>query len=479
MENWNERKASGGSKSPENPGTIQIVADALRSDELLRLIASLEEEGHSCRVAEDVETALSNPGAKLLFIAADESNWPAMNEALRARASGVRDTPVLSYFKESLYNGSGDLLTPEIDDFLLEPLCLRNVCLRVNRLMKEVSDSRDEVEQVKRNLLTNAGMRNFIGQSPAFLAAVEKIPRVAASDAGVLLMGETGTGKELFARAIHYTSSRAGKAFIPLNCGAIPVELFENELFGHEPGAFTDARHSRRGLVAEAEGGTLFLDEVDSLPLSAQIKLLRFIQDGQYKPLGASGFRQANIRLIAATNKNLLDKVREGTFREDLYYRLKVVSLWLPPLRERQTDIGPLAQAFLKTAAQRYQRPVTRLSPGAVQKLMSHNWPGNVRELENVIYQAVILAESAVVGAQNLQFTSEEPPDAVRPPESMKAAKARLIKEFEQNYLRDVLKSCHGNISKAARAAKKDRRTFFGLLKKYDLHRLADETTLA
>jgi DNA-binding NtrC family response regulator len=285
----------------------------------------------------------------------------------------------------------------------------------------------------------------------------------------VLMTGATGTGKEMCARAIHYLSSRSNKPFIPLNCGSIPSELFENELFGHEPGAYTDARSARRGLIAEAEGGTLFLDEVDTLSPSAQIKLLRFLQDRQYRPLGASAYRQADIRVVAATNQNLAYKVQERAFREDLYYRLRVVTLSLPSLRERQEDILLLALHFLQTSAHEYNRPVRRFSQNAIQKLMSYAWPGNVRELENIVRQAVVLADKSVITEHDVHL----PTDAVTPSqpsiEPLKVAKSRMIESFERNYLRTILSACNGNISQAAREAKKDRRAFFALLKKYGL----------
>jgi DNA-binding NtrC family response regulator len=241
-------------------------------------------------------------------------------------------------------------------------------------------------------------------------------------------------------------------------------------MFGHESGAFTDARQSRRGLIAESEGGTLFLDEVDSLPLSTQVKLLRFLQDKQYRPLGASQYRQAQTRLIAASNKNLLQRVREGTFREDLYYRLKVVSLSLATLRERQEDILPLALHFLEIAATEYKRAATRFSQDAIQKMTAYDWPGNVRELENAVRHAAIMTNGPVIRARDIQVSSDAPPVASTARESLKAAKARVVEAFERHYLQEVLATCGGNISEAARQAQKDRRTFFGLLKKYRLN---------
>jgi DNA-binding NtrC family response regulator len=265
-------------------------------------------------------------------------------------------------------------------------------------------------------------------------------------------------------------SERANKPFVAINCGSIPTDLFENELFGHEQGAFTDARRAQRGLIAEAEGGTLFLDEVNSLAPLAQVKLLRFLQDQQYKPLGTAQHRQANVRVIAASNQNLQQLVREHSFREDLYYRLNIVSMRLPTLSERHEDIMLLAMHFLKRAAGEYHSPAHKFSRDAVQKLISYKWPGNVRELENIVRQAVVMCEWDVIRASQLQI-SLWPLAATNAPvkESFKAAKARMIESFERDYLNEILSACDGNISKAAREAKKDRRAFFALLKKYGM----------
>src|SRR6266436_234097 len=467
-------KSSKADKTKAKPANLE-KAEAIQTPmlsifqagDLSEMLEGLEADGHRCEVFDDVFDALRSPNARLFLLQATEQNWPILVEALTSDCSNLQRAPVLVCFTGPLWNTREDLLAPGIDDFLLDPLNLQELRLRVTRLVEQFTRKWNEVEQTTLNLLSEFGISQFIGKSPAFLAVVKKIQRIATCDAGVLLMGETGTGKELCARSIHYLGPRAGGPFIPINCGSIPHELFENELFGHEPGAFTGASRSRRGLIAEAEGGTLFLDEVDSMPLAAQVKLLRFSQDRKYRPLGASGDRQANVRLIAATNQDLLDKVRCGAFREDLFYRLKIISLGLPPLRERAGDIVLLASHFLRTAARQYDCEVTKFSREAIQKLSSYSWPGNVRELENIICQAVVFAEGRVVRAQEIHLNVQTIPAPSREP--LKVAKARLIEEFERNYLREVLCSCGGNISRAARQAQKDRRTFFALLKKYNL----------
>ncbi len=447
------------------------MRDVFNPQFLAQIIAQLGEDGHRCIIFEGVKglrLALSNPRTKLLLLGASYSEIPELVEAIHFNPAG-RDIPILFCFKQHLLENQEDLLIPEIDDFLIEPFTVRDISIRVGRLQQRSMVARDEMGSTKFKLIAHFGLQQLIGQSPSFVETIEKLPRVAACDAAVLLIGETGTGKEMYARAIHYLSARARKPFIPVNCGSIPAELFENEMFGHEAGAFTDARQARRGLIAEAEGGTLLLDEVDSLPMSAQVKLLRFLQDRQYRPLGASNYRQSNTRLIAASNKDLQRLVQEGQFREDLYYRLRVVSLNLPALRERREDIVPLARHFLRTSATDYNRPVAKFSHTAMQKLMAYSWPGNVRELENVVRQSVVLTDKTIIRAEDLPLSSETTAASINWQESFNVAKARVIEDFELKYLNEIVSASDGNISRAARAAQKDRRTFFALLKKHGL----------
>jgi DNA-binding NtrC family response regulator len=453
--------------------TIQLMSNGFQPEQEAALVESLSADGHQCSVftkVSGIKSAYTNASTKLLLLGVADGELEQTLEAIHSCSNAAPGVPIILYLKE--VQDISQVLVPGIDDFVLAPLNLLDVRLRIHRLVQRATEKQDELEQVKLQMYSHFGMQQFIGKAPAFLAAVEKVPRVAGCDAPVLLSGETGTGKEMCARAIHYLSPRAKKPFIPINCGSIPADLFENEMFGHEAGAFTDARQSRRGLIAEAEGGTLFLDEIDSLPSQTQVKLLRFLQDRQYRPLGASQYRQANTRILAASNQNLLRKVQEKAFREDFYYRLKVITLHLPSLVERREDITLLATYFLTLSAREYNRPVTHLSPDAMQKLNTYNWPGNVRELENVIRQAVILVDGAVIRACDINLPtdiSEPGDDRTHRHEPFKVAKARMIEDFERAYLNDIVAYHDGNISKAARAAKKDRRSFFALLKKYSL----------
>jgi two-component system response regulator GlrR len=307
-------------------------------------------------------------------------------------------------------------------------------------------------------------LRHMIGESPAFLAAIEQVPLVARCDATVLISGETGTGKELVARAVHYLSPRAKKPFI-----AIPSDLVENELFGHERSAYTGATAPQPGLIQEAEGGTLFLDEVDSLPLLAQVKLLRFLQEKEYRPLGAGRMLKADVRVVAAANSDLEGAVEAGRLRQDLYYRLSVIPLRLPALRERREDIPLLARHFLAKYAREMGQPARGLSSGALQTLLDHPWPGNVRELEHVVQRAVVLSQDqGEVGAGHIVLPRSRRPEA-RPAEGFQQAKARAVAEFEAAYIRDLLLLHQGNISHAAKSAEKNRRAFWELIRKHGI----------
>src|SRR5262249_27201206 len=313
------------------------------------------------------------------------------------------------------------------------------------------------------------GLERLIGKSSVFRKEIEKIPRLARCDASVLIAGETGTGKELCASAIHYLSARAGHPFVPVNCGAIPVELMENELFGHYRGAYTGADTSRAGMISEANGGTLFLDEIDCLPATAQVKLLRFLQKKEYRALGSSKTNQADVRVIAASNTDLREAIKSGRMRQDLYYRLNVLSLRLPPLRERREDIPLLSRHFLTKYAHEFDKPAKDISPGALRKLTQHDWPGNVRELENLIERAVALSESRIIRGNDLDLPQENPPVEIESRISFQDAKAKYVAQFERDYLQELLRLHRGNITEAARSAMKDRRAFWELIRKHKI----------
>jgi len=316
----------------------------------------------------------------------------------------------------------------------------------------------------------------LIGKSPAFLDVLELIRRFAACDATVLIQGETGTGKELVARAIHYQGARRSYPFIPVNCGALPDTLVENELFGHARGAFTDARDARGGLIAEAQGGTLFLDEVEALTPKVQVTLLRFLQDFEYRPVGGAPVRSANVRIIAASNANLHALQRDQQFRQDLLFRLNVLTIDLPPLRERENDVVLLAEIFLKRLAEQYRRPLKRLYEDAVTRLTNYGWPGNVRELENLMHREFLMNDGDVVHLRGLPAPRERNRGELERPMTtcrFQDAKASAIARFERDYICELLSRTRGNISQAARISGKERSRLGKLVKKYGLERMA------
>jgi len=315
-----------------------------------------------------------------------------------------------------------------------------------------------------RVMQTGAGL---IGQAPTFVKAIAQLPAIAQSEATVLISGETGTGKELAARAIHHSSARAPFPFVALNCGSFPESLMEDELFGHERGAFTDARDQRLGLIAQAERGTLFLDEVGTLTERAQVALLRVLQDKRFRALGSSREQQANVRFVAATNAPLGELVQNGSFRTDVYYRLSVFSIGLPPLRDRTDDILPLARHFLRTYTPP-NKPALELSPAAADALLTWSWPGNVRELENAMIRAAHVCETSVVEAEDLGLaqsaTNGKP---LSNGHTFKALKKLAIERFEREYLSRLMSEQHGNVTRAALVSGKDRRDLGRLLKKH------------
>jgi transcriptional regulator with PAS, ATPase and Fis domain len=314
------------------------------------------------------------------------------------------------------------------------------------------------------------GLANLVGGAPAFLRALRQLPAIAKSGATVVISGETGTGKELVARAIHYLSERAGLPFVAVNCGSYPESLLEAELFGYERGAFTGAQARREGLIAQAEGGTLFLDEVDTLPPKAQVDLLRVLQEKSFRVLGCGVERRADVRVLGATNASLDRLVRLGSFRTDLYYRLCIFSISLPPLRDRKEDILPLATHFLESHTPTGMTAL-KLDSSAREALLSYDWPGNVRELENAIIRGIYLSQTDSIDKESLGLSLPTLASVCfRGSSSFKAAKRELVEEFEKNYLSRIMIEHRGNVTRAAHSIGKERRDLGKLLKKYQLN---------
>ncbi len=347
-------------------------------------------------------------------------------------------------------------------DFLLPPLRRSELLPRLMRQARVTRRGDALVQKLKEDI----GLKQIIGESPAFLEKVRCVPRFARCDATVLISGESGTGKEIFARAIHYLSPRADRPFVPVNCGALPENLVESEIFGHKRGAFTGAASDQAGLIREAEGGTLFLDEIDSLTPQAQVKLLRFLQDGEYRSVGSQQMLHANIRVVAATNVDFSHIVREGKFREDLFYRLNVLALALPALRERRGDILLLTRDFLDKQAAIAQTRPKNLSLATLNRLVSHSWPGNVRELQNVLTRAIVLSDHESIEPADLDLPGDV---SFAAEQSFRAMKSRAIQRFEHDFLATIMHTHGGNITHAAFAVKKNRRAFWQLLHKHGL----------
>jgi DNA-binding NtrC family response regulator len=346
-------------------------------------------------------------------------------------------------------------------DFITPPFTAASILPRVWRLLRYNAHSTVmHATLQERMAMQRLGL---VGQSSVFLDEIRKLRLLARCDITVMIGGETGTGKELVARAIHYLSPRSDCPFVPLDCGAIPPELTESELFGHERGAYTGAITKNPGLVSAADHGTLFLDEVDALNLSVQAKLLRFLQEMEYRPLGSSEVKKADVRVISATNRDLLQRVRSNEFRKDLYYRLNVVQLRLPSLSQRREDVILLARHFAAKYVARFSQPHREFSADAIQKLITYDWPGNIRELENVVGAAVALCDGPLICASDLSLAG----DQTQSPRSFREAKAQIITEFEREYITRLLVSCDGNVSEAARAAHKNRRAFWELIRKH------------
>lgn len=307
----------------------------------------------------------------------------------------------------------------------------------------------------------------MIGESQAFRLMQKLVDKISAFDAPVLIEGETGTGKELAARAIHYRGSRRNGPFVPVNCGALPDHLIENELFGHHRGAYTDARSDHQGLVVLARSGTLFLDEIDTLTPKGQVTLLRFLQDQQFRPLGGRHEQQADVRVIAASNRSLAKQVEAGEFRLDLLFRLKLMYLHMPPLRERSGDIRLLANHFIRVGSARFCKPEIPLDAATLAWFERYHWPGNIRELENLVHREFLLADGSYI---SIPAPAGTPAQCASPADGIlnyKRAKGQAIIEFEHRFLSRLIEQTNGNVSAAARICGTERRHLGRLLKKY------------
>jgi two-component system response regulator GlrR len=347
-------------------------------------------------------------------------------------------------------------------NYLTKPFDHRDLLLQIERAL-ENHRLTSEIKRLKGLLEERYNFDSVVARSEKMESVLEVVHRIAKTDSTVYINGESGTGKELIAKAIHLASERKNKPFVAINCAALPETLMESELFGHEKGAFTGAVRSTKGLFTQAHEGTIFLDEIGDMPLSIQAKLLRVIQERQFYPVGSEKPMEVDVRVVVATQKNLEDHVRQGLFREDLFYRIHVIPIHLPPLRERKEDIPLLVEHFIKKFSQQMKKEIKGMTPVAMQRLMLHDWPGNVRELENTIEYAVAMTRQDTLTEDLILHTKD-----VASPDPLKSLK-KAKDTYEKSYLIHLLEICGGNVSKAAKLAGKYRADFYDLLKKHGL----------
>jgi two-component system response regulator GlrR len=433
---------------------ILVVDD----DAALRELITLRLEANGFRVeavdsgeAALAKLALARPDAVLTDMQMDGMDGMALFRAIHARDPAL---PVIVLTAHGTIPDAVAATQHGLFGYLTKPYdapTLIDLLKRATRLASSSPDAKDD-----------SWRSEIITASPAMGALLAEARLAAQSDASVLIQGESGTGKELLARAIHRASPRHTKPFVAINCGAIPAELLESELFGHVKGAFTGAGRDHPGLFLSAEGGTVFLDEIGDMPAPLQVKLLRVLQEGEVRPVGATETQAVDVRILSATHRNLDEAIASGEFREDLYYRLNVVNLTLPPLRERREDIPLLAQHFLTVLTEKYRRRIHGFAPDALDMLTAADWPGNIRQLQNVLEQCCALCTTSTIPASLVARALRDKPADIQP-----LAEARTA--FERDYLISLLKLTRGQVSEVARLAGRNRTEVYRLLQRHGL----------
>ncbi len=442
---------------------ILIVDDDKNILEILGL--RLETEGYKVTATAGVKEALKMFDAELFDLALVDLKLSGKEtgiDLMEKMHEAAPEIPVIILTAYGTIDTAVEAMKRGAYSYLTKPFDRRELLLQIKNGLEKSSLSR-EVRRLKALLGERFGFENIIGKSKEMQAVMEQVARAAETDSNVCIHGESGTGKELIAKSLHLLSSRKDKPFVAVNCAAIPEGLHEGELFGYEKGAFTGALRNKKGFFAQGHGGTVFLDEVSEMPESMQVKLLRVLQEKQFYPLGGEKPTEVDARILTATNKNLEDEVKNGRFREDLFYRIYVIPISLPPLRERKEDIPLLVDHFIKNFDTKMKKRVTGISTPALQKLLSYSWPGNVRELENTIEYAVAMTVQEEVGEDLILHTKAMERDKLKP---LKDAK----NQFEKSYISNILSLTGGNVSKAAKLAGKYRSDFYDLLKKHDLN---------
>ena len=449
-------------------GQALVVDDEQETCDLLEM--ALVRHGFKVTTCTEAHRALELVATQDFDVVLTDLNMPDMSGLeLCERVLGTRpNMPVVVITGQGSLEAAIGAIRVGAYDFITKPVDAKLLYLSVSRAIQH-RHLQEEVRRLRAAVGADSDTAEnaIIGQSGAMRRVDELVARVGESDASVLIHGETGTGKELIARGIHNRSRRKDGPFVAINCAAVPHSLIESELFGHARGAFTDAKAQRTGLFVQASGGTLFLDEIGELPIDMQPKLLRALQERKVRPVGANNEVPFDSRIVAATNRNLEDEVYEKRFREDLYYRINVVKIDVPPLRERGGDVLHLAQYFLKQFAARNDKSALELSTTSAEKLMAYNWPGNVRELENCMEHAVALARFD-------QITVEDLPEKIRAYNAERFVVAAndpteivTMDELERRYILRVLSLVGGNKSRAAQVLGFDRRTLYRKLERY------------
>ncbi|HVR15873.1 MAG TPA: sigma-54 dependent transcriptional regulator [Candidatus Limnocylindrales bacterium] len=426
---------------------------------------------------EEALEAVNNESFDLAIVdlrLADEDGITLM-EKLHAIFPGM---PVIILTGHASVEGAVDAMKRGAYTYLTKPFDPRELILQIGRALESCKLA-SENQMLKGMLKEKYDFANIVAKSDKMQRVLEAVSRIAKTDSTVYIHGESGTGKELIAKAIHLASPRKDKPFVAINCAAIPETLLESELFGHEKGAFTGAVRSTKGLFTQANEGTLFLDEIGDMPLSIQVKLLRALEERQFYPVGGEKPVQVDVRVVVATKKDLVEEVKKGQFREDLFYRIHVIPIVLPPLKDRIEDIPYLVDHLLKKISQQMKRDVNGLTPKAMEKLMQHDWPGNVRELENTLEYAVTMTQRDVVTDDLVLQTKVSTGAVATTGDTIQAqllptnGSFKTLKEarseFERAYLVRLLHSCNGKATRAAEIAGKYRADFYDLLKKHDI----------
>ena len=456
------------------PARILIVDDEEHIRKILTIM--LSKKGYETLTAAGGREALEKVRASAFDAVITDMRMSGMDglELLAALKDYDPDLIVVVVTAFSSVDNAIEAMRQGAYDYISKPFKEDEILMVLEKAL-ERSRILAENRQLKAQIREKYDFSNFIGQSPSMRRVFDLIAKVAETKSTVLITGESGTGKELAARSIHGSSPRRDKPFVPINCGAIPANLLESELFGHAKGAFSGAERPKKGLFEEADGGTLFLDEVSELPLDMQVKILRAIQEEEIRRLGESLTRKVDLRVVAATNKDLLEEVKTGRFREDLYYRLNVFQLWLPPLRERIDDIPILAQHFLAQVADKHRLGDKKFSPEAVRVLDQQTWSGNVRALRNVIEQAAILSEGPTITSNDLPFSPAQPTAGgivISIPDDRLDLKAALKEVTEQTERIIIEKTLHvhkNNRTRTAQALGISRRALINKIQAYGL----------